>query len=251
MKVILSPAKQLDYETEAPIRPLTEPAFRAKTEAIQEVLRTCKPDDLKSLMGISDSLATRNWSRNQAWQWGQAEGARAALFAFAGEVYRGLDAYALPASALDYLSDHLYIISGLYGLLRPFDAIMPHRLEMGTKLQIGQAHDLYRYWRETLTAKLRSEMPPDAALVNLASQEYSKAIDPKALGRRVIHIAFKDYKDGVLKTVMVYAKRARGLMLRYMALQQPQHPDDLKGFNASGYAYAESLSAADHWVFTR
>ena len=251
MKVILSPAKKLDNETEVPVQTLTIPNFRAKTEALQAVLKAQSPAALKERLGLSEALASLNWSRNQAWHWGKGKSARAALFTFAGEVYRGLDAYHLKREALDYLQDHLYILSGLYGLLRPFDAIGPYRLEMGSKLGVGEVADLYAYWRETLTAKLQSEMRLEAALVNLASREYSKAIDCKALGRRVIDIVFKDYKDGVLKTVMVYTKRARGLMLRYMATQRLEEPDGLKGFAEDGYAFTESLSEGDRWVFTR
>lgn len=252
MKIIISPAKSLDYETKLPSRKKTQPAFLKDSEVIHKTLKEKSPADLKELMDISDNLAELNWQRNQKWKTPfTTKNARPAIYAFNGDVYIGFDAYTLPVAKLNKLQDSLRILSGLYGMLKPLDLIQPYRLEMGTKLEVGEYKDLYEYWREKVTAALNEELNEDELFVNLASKEYFDAVDTKALKVPVIVPEFKDYKDGKLRMVSFFAKKARGMMVRYIMDKNIRSLNGLKGFDYDGYSFDAKLSKGNKLVFTR
>ena len=204
-------------------------------------------------MSISDKLSELNWQRNQHRNLTEInlENARQAIYAFNGEVYIGLDSYTLSDQKMEVLQKKLRILSGLYGLLKPLDLMQPYRLEMGTKLPIGKSKNLYEFWKETITKHLNSELENGELFVNLASNEYFEAVDVKKLKVPVITPEFKDYKDGKLKTISFFAKKARGLMVRYIIDNNCETIDDLKNFNCEGYAFDQNLSLANTLVFTR
>ena len=204
-------------------------------------------------MSISDKLADLNWQRNQERNVAEltAENARQAIYAFNGDVYIGLDAYTLSKKQIDVLQEKLRILSGLYGLLKPLDLMQPYRLEMGTKLPVGTHKNLYEFWKTTITKSLNEELSKDELFVNLASNEYFDAIDVKKLKVPVITPEFKDYKDGKLKMISFFAKKARGMMVRYIIDTNAETIDDLKGFNYEGYAFDSNLSEGNKIVFTR
>lgn len=252
MKIVISPAKSLNFEKELPTNRFSEPKFLKEATTIQKTLKKKKPKQLMELMDISDKLAELNWQRNQDWQTPfTTENARPAVYAFDGDVYQGLDVYTLPEDKLDVLQDKLLILSGLYGLLQPLDLIQPYRLEMGTSLPIGKNKNLYEFWKKTITEQLNSELQKDELFINLASNEYFSAVDAKALKVPVITPEFKDYKDGKLKMISFFAKKARGLMVRYIIDTNAETIDDLKAFNYEGYAFDANLSSGNKLVFTR
>lgn len=252
MKIIISPAKSLNYETALPTDRHTTGKFLKDSRVINKVIKQKKPKELSELMDISDNLAQLNWQRNKAWKTPfTPENARPAVYAFAGDVYVGLDAYNLPVDKLDDLQDRLRILSGLYGLLKPLDLIQPYRLEMGTQLPVGESKNLYEYWKPKLTAALNKELKKGELFVNLASDEYASAIDFKALKVPVIKAEFKDMKDGKLKMISFFAKKARGMMVRYIIDTGAKTIDDLKGFNYDGYGFDANLSKGNTLVFTR
>jgi cytoplasmic iron level regulating protein YaaA (DUF328/UPF0246 family) len=252
MKILISPAKSLDFETKAPVESHTEPIFLEEAERLSKVLKKKSVRSLSKLMAISDQLARLNYERNQEWHLPfTPENAKQAVYAFTGEVFRGLDASSLPPSVSESLQDRLRIISGQYGLLKPFDLIQPYRLEMGTKITVGRKKNLYEFWGSKITDALNQEMREGELLVNLASQEYFKAIKLKKLKSRVITPVFKDLKNGRLMTIMTFAKHARGQMVRYIIENGCEAADDLTGFDLGGYAYAEDLSSESELVFTR
>ncbi len=252
MKIVISPAKSLDFETQLPTDRFTETSFLDKSEIIQKVLKKKSPKQLSQLMSISDKLAELNYTRNQEWSLPfSPENARPAMYAFNGDVYAGLDAYTIPTNKLDKLQDMLRILSGLYGVLKPLDLIRPYRLEMGTNLKVGKAKNLYEFWKKTITEFLNSELSDDELFINLASKEYSDVIDFKSL--KGIHITpeFKDYKNGELKMISFFAKKARGLMVRYIIDKDCKTIEDLKGFNYENYRFDENLSQGNKLIFTR
>lgn len=252
MKIVISPAKSLNFEKELPTNRFSEPKFLKEATTIQKTLKKKKPKQLMELMDISDKLAELNWQRNQDWQTPfTTENARPAVYAFDGDVYQGLDVYTLPEDKLDVLQDKLLILSGLYGLLQPLDLIQPYRLEMGTSLPIGKNKNLYEFWKKTITKQLNDELQKDELFINLASNEYFSAVDAKALKVPVITPEFKDYKDGKLKMISFFAKKARGLMVRYIIDINAETIDDLKAFNYEGYAFDANLSSGNKLVFTR
>lgn len=203
-------------------------------------------------MSISDALGQLNYQRNQEWQLPfTTDNARQAIFAFSGDVYRGLDAYSISTEKLDKLYNTVRIISGLYGLLKPTDLIQPYRLEMGTKLQVGKHKNLYAFWQKTITRALNQELESDELFLNLASNEYFKAIDVKTLKVPVITATFKDFKNGQYKIISFFAKEARGLMARYIIDANANTLDDLKGFNYEGYNFSEPMSSNAELVFVR
>ena len=209
MKIVISPAKSLDFETQLPTKQYTEGNFLKEANTVHKVLKKKKPKELSELMAISEKLADLNWQRNQEWATPfTPENARPAVYAFNGDVYIGLDAYSLPEEKLEVLQDKLRILSGLYGLLKPLDLIQPYRLEMGTRLPIGKSKDLYEFWKTKLTKALNAELKKDELFINLASNEYFSAIDKKDLKVPVITPEFKDYKDGKLKIISFFAKKA-------------------------------------------
>ena len=252
MKIVISPAKSLNFESQLPTKTFTEPQFLKEANTIQKTLKKQKPKQLMDLMSISEKLADLNWERNQAWETPfTAENARPAIFAFDGEVYNGLDAYTIPADKIDDLQNKLRILSGLYGLLKPLDLMQAYRLEMGTSLSIGTKKNLYEFWKKTITKILNDELNKDELFINLASNEYFKAVDTKTLKVPVITPEFKDYKDGKLKMISFFAKKARGLMVRYIIDNNVETIEDLKGFNYEGYAFDANLSKGNILVFTR
>ncbi len=252
MKIVLSPAKSLNFEKELPTSKHTTSSFLKESKQVHKILKEQSPKDLSELMSISDKLSDLNWERNQKWKTPfTAENARPAVYTFDGDVYTGLDAYTIPVEKLDRLQDSLRILSGLYGYLKPLDLMQAYRLEMGTKLFVGDSKNLYEFWKKTITDSLNKELKKGELFINLASNEYFSVVDVKALKVPVITPEFKDYKDGKLKIISFYAKKARGLMVRYIIDSNAQTTDDLKGFDYEGYQFDSNLSKGTHLVFTR
>lgn len=252
MKIIISPAKSLDFDTKLPTQKFTESSFLKNSEIINKVLKQKTPKQLSELMAISDKLAQLNYQRNQEWKLPfSVDNARPAVYAFNGDVYSGLEAYTLTEDKVNELQNKLRILSGLYGVLKPLDLIRPYRLEMGTRLAIGDAKNLYEFWKKTITEALNDEMEKGELLINLASKEYADAIDFKALKAQVVTPEFKDYKNGKLKVISFYAKKARGLMVRYIIDNNCKTIEDLKGFNIENYRFDQNLSTDNQLVFTR
>ncbi|SHH00913.1 hypothetical protein SAMN05443549_11046 [Flavobacterium fluvii] len=252
MKIVISPAKSLNFEKALPIAKYSEGKFLKESRQVHKVLKQKSPKNLSELMDISDKLADLNWQRNQDWKTPfTKENARPAVFTFDGDVYTGLDAYSIPIEKLDDLQDRLRILSGLYGLLKPLDLIQAYRLEMGTKLPIGESKNLYEFWKPIIAKALNKELHKGELFVNLASNEYFSAVDVKALKVPVITPEFKDYKDGKLKIISFFAKKARGMMVRYIIDTNAQTIEDLKGFNYEGYQFDANLSKGNNLVFTR
>jgi uncharacterized protein len=252
MKILISPSKALDFEKPLPTSQFSQSKFLKESKIIHKVLKQKTPIELSELMDISDKLGELNWQRNKTWKTPfTSENAKPALYAFDGEVYTGLDAYSLSMEKVAILQDKLRILSGLYGVLKPLDLMQPYRLEMGTKLPIGESKNLYDFWKKTITTALNKELKKGDLFVNLASNEYFSVVDVKALKVPVITPEFKDYKDGKLKMISFFAKKARGLMVRYIVDTNTETIDDLKGFNYEGYRYDDSLSKGNQLVFTR
>lgn len=252
MKIVISPAKSLNFQKELPTTQFTQPSLLKESKKVHAVLKQKTPAELSQLMAISDKLADLNWQRNKAWKTPfNSSNARPAVYAFDGDVYTGLDAYSIPMEKLDVLQERLRILSGLYGVLKPLDLMQAYRLEMGTKLPIGENNNLYDFWKSTVTASLNKELKKGELFVNLASHEYFSVIDTKALKVPVITPDFKDYKDGKLKMISFFAKKARGMMVRYIIDTNAETIDDLKGFNYEGYQFDANLSKGNNLVFTR
>ncbi|MDO5624515.1 MAG: peroxide stress protein YaaA [Pseudomonadota bacterium] len=255
MLFLLSPAKALDYDT--PVAdgvPYTQPRFKPQAAELIDVLRQKTPAEVASLMSLSDPLATLNVARYAAYSPRfTAQNARQAALAFNGDVYGGLDARTLTPTQLDWLQDHVCILSGLYGVLRPLDRMQPYRLEMGTRLATAHGRNLYQFWgtriADDLNQRLRGARAP--TVVNLASQEYFKAVDRQALQARVVECVFEEHKAGQYKVISFSAKRARGLMARWAAQHRPATPERLQHFDSEGYAFAPAASTADRLVFRR
>jgi uncharacterized protein len=242
MKIVISPAKSLNFEKQITTDAFTECIFLKESKKINAVLKKLKPNNLSELMHISDKLADLNWQRNKAWKLPfTLENARQAVFAFDGEVYNGLDVYSLSIEKLDVLQNKLRILSGQYGLLKPMDLMQAYRLEMGTKIAISSDNNLYEFWKTKITNALNKELEKDELFINLASNEYFSAVDTKKLKVKVITPEFKDYKDGNLKTISFFAKKARGLMVRYIIDTNAETIDDLKAFNVENYRFDANL----------
>ena len=230
----------------------TTPKFIDEAAFIQSYLKEKSPKYLSDLMEISQKLADENWERNQNWKAKpSAKESAPAMFAFTGEVYRGLDAKTLDKKAVDYLQKNYRMLSGLYGLLKPSDKIMLYRLEMGRSFEFEHYKNLYEFWREKVTEQLNSELKSKDLILNLASSEYSKVLDKKKLNAPVIDFDFYEMKDGKLKTIVVYTKHARGLVVRFCAETQAKTLNDVKAFNLEGYRIDEELSTKTKLVFTR
>jgi cytoplasmic iron level regulating protein YaaA (DUF328/UPF0246 family) len=252
MKIVLSPAKSLDFESKLPTSKHTEAAFLQDSERLNKLLKKKSAKGLSKLMSISDALGQLNYERNQEWNLPfTTDNARPAVYAFSGDVYRGLDVYFLPKEKIDTLQNNLRIISGLYGILKPLDLIQPYRLEMGTRMPVGKNKNLYEFWKKKITERLNNELKDDELFVNLASNEYFKAIDTKQLKVPVITPVFKDLKNGEYKTIMTFAKLARGYMTRYLIDTNAKSLDDIKGFDYEGYQYSEPMSKGGELVFIR
>ncbi|WP_375239759.1 peroxide stress protein YaaA [Aurantibacter sp.] len=252
MKLVISPAKSLDFETVLPTEKFTEVQFLDKSERLNKLLRKKSAKAISKLMKVSDNIGQLNYERFQNWELPfTPKNARPAIYAFSGDVYRGFDAYTLETSKLDTLESKVRILSGLYGILKPLDLIQPYRLEMGTKLPVGKNKNLYEFWKKDITAQLNEELEDDEVFVNLASNEYFKAIDTKTLKVPVINVAFKEYKNDTYKIVAIFAKLARGLMARYIVENNCETIEDLKGFRVDNYGFSQELSSDTELVFTR
>jgi cytoplasmic iron level regulating protein YaaA (DUF328/UPF0246 family) len=254
MIIVLSPAKSLDYESPLPSAAATMPDFLDRSSQLIDILKQKSPAAIASLMGISDPLAALNAARFADWTpEHQAPRARQAALAFNGDVYDGLDARSLDTAGLDWLQTHVRILSGLYGVLRPLDLMLPYRLEMGTRLDNPQGRDLYAFWgdqpAQALNALLANDSKP--VLVNLASDEYFKSVRRKTLKADVIQPVFQDWKNGEYKVISFFAKRARGRMARYAAERRIEEADALRGFSLDGYAFDDAASSATKWIFRR
>jgi len=249
MKILISPAKTLDFESMVPTTRYGVPVFINQAIAINLALRTKTPKQLMALMDISDKLADLNWHRNQ--EWDKTQQFRQAVYAFKGEVYVGLNAYDISESHFDYLQNTLRILSGQYGLLKPFDQIKPYRLEMGTPLKLDKSKNLYEFWNHKITESLNQEMDNQEVIINLASNEYFKVIQTKILKAKVITPIFKDFKNNEYKVISFFAKKARGLMTRFAIENEIFEVEKLKTFKAERYAYDDKLSTEFEWVFTR
>jgi len=253
MKIVISPAKSLDFESKLPTQEFSQPYFLKEAEQLNKVLAKKKPKALSKLMGISANLAELNWERNQQFTVPFTEAnARPAIYAFNGDVYQGLDAYSLPADKLESLQGKLRILSGLYGVLKPLDLMQPYRLEMGTQLKIGRKKNLYEFWKKQITDYLNSELQDEELFLNLASNEYFSAVDEKHLNVPVITPIFKDWKNDNLKIISFFAKKARGAMVRYIVDTDAKTLEDVKGFDRDGYLYSKEHTLKENQpVFIR
>ncbi|GGF74112.1 peroxide stress protein YaaA [Alteromonas lipolytica] len=254
MLVVVSPAKNLDYESRVPVNEFTQPGLLDDAATLAEECKDLSPAQLSSLMKISDKLATLNANRFAEFSLPfTADNARQALFAFNGDVYTGLDAQSLSEQDIDYAQQHLRILSGLYGVLRPLDLMQAYRLEMGTKLENSRGKNLYEYWDTKITSVLNKALADqgDNVLINLASNEYFKSVRKSALEGMIITPVFKDKKNGQYKIISFYAKKARGLMARYIIQNQVKGVDGLKAFDTAGYYFSEEQSSATELVFLR
>ena len=254
MLFVLSPAKSLDYETPLQVQAHSAPLFVKQSQALIKVLRGYTPPQISELMDLSDALSGLNVARYKAWSARATEkNARQALLAFDGDVYDGLNARALDDAALDWAQGHLCVLSGLYGVLRPLDLMQPYRLEMGTRLPTERGKDLYAFWGDAITDYLNSRLADEAdpVLVNLASQEYFKVVQPKRLRARVVDCVFEDYKGGVYKIISFNAKRARGAMTRFAIAQRAMRPEHLQKFDTDGYHFQAAISTPERLVFRR
>lgn len=254
MLVILSPAKKLDFESENLRGTFTQPDLLGDTKKLAREVKKLSAGDLQNLMGISDTLADLNHSRYKAFKPPFTLGnARQAVFAFRGDAYLGLDADSLSEDDLAFGQDHFRILSGLYGSLRPLDLIQAYRLEMGTKFKNSRGKNLYTYWGDKVTKALNKVLKAqnEKVLINLASNEYYSVIQPKDIKGCIITPIFKEVKDGQAKTIGVFAKKARGMMTRYILQNKIENPEDIKAFNVEGYKFDASSSDDKKWVFAR
>ena len=254
MLVVVSPAKNLDFETPVPVASFTKPAMLSSAEVLVEPCRKLTPADLSSLMKISDKLATLNANRFDSFTTPfTKDNARQALYAFNGDVYTGLDAYSLSEQDVEYAQQHLRMLSGLYGLLRPLDLMQPYRLEMGTRLENPKGKNLYEFWGTDITLALNKalEEQGDNVLINLASNEYFKSVKAKSLDGMIITPHFKDKKNGQYKVISFFAKKARGLMARYVIQNRIEDVAGLKAFSEAGYVFSPEQSTETDLVFLR
>lgn len=253
MLIVLSPAKRLDFTEPAADIPATHRRFVEDTASLAKTARNQTQADLRRLMGISDDLAKLNQARFKAFEPEALDTGIQAAFAFAGDVYQGLDARTLDKDALAFAQEHLRILSGFYGLLRPLDRIQPYRLEMGTRLSTRRGSSLYDFWGDRISKQLNAdaEGQADPTLVNLASQEYFGAVDAKALKLPVVTPHFREEKNGESRIISFFAKKARGTMARFVIEERIETAEELKAFNRDGYAFQKAASNETDWIFTR
>ncbi|MFC0309267.1 peroxide stress protein YaaA [Gallibacterium trehalosifermentans] len=254
MLAVISPAKTLDFTSPSPITTVTQPNLTKYSQQLMEICRQLSPVDIASLMKISDKLAGLNAARFAEWQVAHNQNnSKAAIYAFKGDVYTGLDAESLSAAEIDFAQTHLRMLSGLYGVLRPLDLMQPYRLEMGTKLANPKGKDLYHFWGNIITEQLQQALDQqgDNILINVASDEYFNAVNPERLNATMIKPIFMDYKNGKYKIISFYAKKARGLMCRYIIQHQLTQAEQLKEFDLAGYWFDKNASTATEWVFKR
>lgn len=254
MLIVVSPAKTLDYESPLTTAEFTQPSHLKQSRLLINRLRDLSSLDLSELMHISSKIADLNFERNHQWKTPfTPDNARQALFAFKGDVYTGLDAYSMTADNLTFAQQHLRILSGLYGLLRPLDLMQPYRLEMGSRLDTSEAKNLYQFWGMQITDAINQQLNElnSDTLLNLASNEYFKSIKPKSIKGQIITPAFKDFKNGEYKMIGFYAKKARGLMSRYIIDHELTQAEDIQQFDREGYRFNPAMSDGNSWVFTR
>ncbi|MHC8943697.1 hypothetical protein EV681_3519 [Advenella incenata] len=254
MLFLLSPAKKLDYDSPVSTNTHTQPLFIKRSAELIKVLKTKRADDIAALMKLSPALSELNVQRYAEWKPKfDQKNSRQAVLAFNGDVYEGLAAATLSESQLSWAQEHVAILSGLYGVLRPLDLMQPYRLEMGTRLQTARGKNLYEFWGDEIAQYLNERLNEQTSriVINLASEEYFKAVDQKALDARVVQCVFQDYKNGVYKIISFNAKRARGLMARFAIETKAKTPAALKKFNVEGYAFAAEQSSEDKLVFRR
>ena len=252
MKILLSPAKSLDFKSELPTNKTSSICFEKEAQYLNSILKSKNPKELSDLMSISSKIADLNYERNHKWSLPFThKNARQAVYAFSGDVYRGLDAYSIDDSKIDFLQNSVRIISGLYGLIKPLDLIQPYRLEMGTKLAFDSNKNLYDYWRKKITEQLNLELDNKEPILNLASNEYFKAIDAKVIKSEVYSANFKQLKNGEFKTIAIFSKKARGMMTRFIIDNDITDITDLKSFDYEGYMFHKSLSTENELIFTR
>ncbi len=254
MLIVISPAKTLDYDTPAKTKVHTIPDYLDQSQLLIDRLRELSALDISELMHVSTKIAELNFDRYESWSTPfTPENSKQAMLAFKGDVYTGLDAETFNSQDFKFAQQHLRMLSGLYGLLRPLDLMEPYRLEMGTKLSNLRGKNLYEFWGNEITEGLNAQLKKIKSqyLINLASNEYFKAVKPKQLNGEIITPAFKDYKGGDYKMIGVYAKKARGTLSRFIIKNQLTNPDDIKDFNEDGYAFNKKLSKDNTWVFTR
>ena len=261
MYFVLSPAKSLNEKDDIPVNlgnHYSQPELIEHSQELIKILKSKEPIDLQELMSISDDLAQLNAERNQQWSWSKNQpfddqNAKPAGYLFDGDVYTGLDMYNMDKETAIYVNEHLGILSGLYGVLKPLDLIQPYRLEMGTKLKNARGDNLYEFWGEEVTDVINAHMADsdDKVLVNLASNEYFKSVKKKALNAEIITPRFEDEKNGQYKVISFYAKKARGLMVKYAADNKLTNAEQLKQFDLAGYYYVDELSDDKTWTFRR
>lgn len=252
MKLLLSPAKLMDLKTEKSFANTSIPAFISQSEIINKKLKSLNPNKLAALQGISQKLANENWERNQQWNSSpKIENSIPAIFAFKGEVFRGLEIQSISEDNYNYLIDNIFILSGLYGILKPNDWIMLYRLEMGTKISIGKHKNLYEFWQKKLTEYLNKKVENQDVIINLASKEYASVIDRKLLKSRIIDVDFKENRNGKLMSIMSFFKNARGKIAKYCIENEIVNPEKVKDFTVDNYLFSEEFSKENHWVFIR
>jgi len=254
MLIIISPAKTLDYESPISVQGQSDISFPKESKQLITNLKKLKVEEIEKLMNVSHKIALLNYDRFAQWKYPFKETeSRQALFAFKGEVYNGLDAYSLSQTDTDFAQDHLRMLSGLYGVLRPYDLILPYRLEMGTKLKTAKFQGLYDFWGDKIRKNLQQAIDASGSqvLVNLASAEYFKAAQLNKLKAEMITPSFKEARDDGYKMITIYAKKARGLMSRYILQNQIEKAEDLKHFDLEGYFYNDELSNNNEYIFTR
>jgi len=254
MIIVISPAKTLDYESPISVHGTTDISFPKESKQLMRQLKKLSPTETSDLMKVSSNIAYLNHDRFAQWKFPfQQHQTRQALFAFKGEVYHGMDAYSLTQEETDFAQSHLRMLSGLYGVLRPYDQILPYRLEMGIKLAQGKHQNLYQFWGDKITKNLQSDINKQRGkvLVNLSSNEYFKSVNIVKLDAEVITPVFKEERGDSYKTITMYAKKARGLMCRFIIQNRIEKPEDLKFFDIDGYYYHEGLSTNTELIFTR
>ena len=252
MKMVISPAKSLKFDFQIPTTKFTTPNFSNEANLINGLLKKKTSKALSELMHLSEKLAQLNWERNQSFNSHESSTKRQAIFTFNGDVYQGLDPYTLSSEKIEQMQNKLRILSGLYGLLRPLDLIQPYRLEMGTNFSIGTHKNLYDFWKDKTTQQLNLEMEEGELFVNLASNEYFSVIDIKKLVAKIVTPQFKDFKNGKLKIISFFAKKARGMMVRHLVDINAKTIEDIKTFNSDGYSYSANETVdPSKPVFTR
>ena len=252
MKILLSPAKSLNFKSALPTEIHSEPCFLKEANLLNSILKSKTPAEISELMHISSSLGELNYDRFQEWSTEPCKGdARQAIYAFSGDVYKGIDSYTIEKDKIDFLQNNIRILSGHYGLLKPLDLIQPHRLEMGTKMSFKSYKNLYEFWKKQVSLELNEQLSENEPVLNLASNEYFKVIDSKVIDSPIYSANFKQYRDGDFKTIAIYSKKARGLMTRFIVDNHIDVIDEIKLFDYDGYVFHEELSNEKDFVFTR